>query len=98
MLNYFKGNLSAKRIAFWGLSFKPNTDDLREAPSLYLIEKLKDHDVDIVVYDPEALVKSRSILGDSVHYGEDQYSILNNVDALVICTEWEVFIIQILQR
>ena len=92
LLNYFKGNLSAKRIAFWGLSFKPNTDDLREAPSLYMIEKLKDHDVEIVVYDPEALDKSRSILGDSVHYGEDQYSILNNVDALVICTEWEVFI------
>ena len=91
LLNYFKGNLSAKRIAFWGLSFKPNTDDLREAPSLYMIEKLKDHDVEIVVYDPEALDKSRSILGDSVHYGEDQYSILNNVDALVICTEWEVF-------
>ena len=91
LLNYFKGNLSAKRIAFWGLSFKPNTDDLREAPSLYMIEKLTDHDVEIVVYDPEALEKSRSILGDSVHYGEDQYSILNNVDALVICTEWEVF-------
>ena len=91
LLNYFEGNLSAKRIAFWGLSFKPNTDDLREAPSLYMIEKLKDHDVEIVVYDPEALDKSRSILGDSVHYGEDQYSILNNVDALVICTEWEVF-------
>ena len=91
LLNYFKGNLSAKRIAFWGLSFKPNTDDLREAPSLYMIEKLKDHNVEIVVYDPEALDKSRSILGDSVHYGEDQYSILNNVDALVICTEWEVF-------
>ena len=91
LLNYFKGNLSAKRIAFWGLSFKPNTDDLREAPSLYMIEKLKDHDVEVVVYDPEALDKSRSILGDSVHYGEDQYSILNNVDALVICTEWEVF-------
>ena len=91
LLNYFKGNLSAKRIAFWGLSFKPNTDDFREAPSLYMIEKLKDHDVEIVVYDPEALDKSRSILGDSVHYGEDQYSILNNVDALVICTEWEVF-------
>ena len=91
LLNYFNGKLSAKRIAFWGLSFKPNTDDLREAPSLYMIEKLKNHDVEIVVYDPEALDNSRSILGDSVRYGEDQYSILNNVDALVICTEWEVF-------
>ena len=91
LLNYFKGNLSAKRIAFWGLSFKPNTDDLREAPSLYMIEKLTDHDVEIVVYDPEALDNSRSILGDSVRYGEDQYSILSNADALVICTEWEVF-------
>ena len=91
LLNYFKGNLSAKRIAFWGLSFKPNTDDLREAPSLFMIEKLKNHDVDIVVYDPEALDNSRSILGDSVRYGEDQYSILSNADALVICTEWEVF-------
>ena len=91
LLNYFKGNLSAKRIAFWGLSFKPNTDDLREAPSLYMIEKLKDHDVEIVVYDPEALDNSRLILGDTVRYGEDQYSILSEVDALVICTEWDIF-------
>ena len=91
LLNYFKGNLSDKRIAFWGLSFKPNTDDLREAPSLYMIEKLKNHDVEIVVFDPEAMDKSRSILGDSVLYGEDQYSILSEVDALVICTEWDVF-------
>ena len=91
LLNYFNGNLSGKKIAFWGLSFKPNTDDLREAPSLYMIEKLKNHEVEIVVFDPEAMVKSRSILGDSVLYGEDQYSILTEVDALVICTEWDIF-------
>ena len=60
LLNYFKGNLSGKKIAFWGLSFKPNTDDLREAPSLYMIEKLKNHEVEIVVFDPEAMDKSRS--------------------------------------
>jgi UDPglucose 6-dehydrogenase len=62
LLNYFKGDLTGKKIAFWGLSFKPNTDDLREAPSLYMIDKLKAHDIEIVVYDPEAMHKSRSIL------------------------------------
>jgi len=91
LMNYFKGDLSGKKIAFWGLSFKPDTDDLREAPSLYMIEKLLQHNIEISVFDPEAMDKSRKILGDTVVYGEDQYSILKDADALVICTEWKVF-------
>ena len=91
VLNYFKGDLTGKKIAFWGLSFKPETDDLREAPSLYMIDKLQEHDLEIEVYDPEAMNKSRSILLDSVKYGKDQYSILDGADALVICTEWNLF-------
>ena len=82
LMNYFKGDLSGKKIAFWGLSFKPDTDDLREAPSLYMIEKLLQHNIEISVFDPEAMDKSRKILGDTVVYGKDQYSILKDADAL----------------
>ena len=89
--NYFKGNLSGKKIAFWGLSFKPDTDDLREAPSLYMIEKLLNEGVEISVFDPEAMENTRKILKEKVHYGQSQYDVLEKADALVICTEWEVF-------
>ena len=89
--NYFKGDLAGKKMAFWGLSFKPDTDDLREAPSLYMIEKLLNEGVEVSVFDPEAMVNTKDILKDKVYYGKNQYDVLRNTDALVICTEWEVF-------
>ena len=89
--NYFKGDLAGKKMAFWGLSFKPDTDDLREAPSLFMIKKLLDEGVEVSVFDPEAMVNTKDILKDKVYYGKNQYDVLRNTDALVICTEWEVF-------
>jgi UDPglucose 6-dehydrogenase len=89
--NYFKGDLAGKKMAFWGLSFKPDTDDLREAPSLFMIKKLLDEGVEVSVFDPEAMVNTKDIFKDKVYYGKNQYDVLRNTDALVICTEWEVF-------
>ena len=89
--NYFKGNLTGKNIAIWGLSFKPDTDDIREAPSLYLIKKLIESGANITAYDPEAMNNVKGVLGDSIKYAETEYSALNNCDALLICTEWSTF-------
>ena len=89
--NYFKGNLTGKNIAVWGLSFKPDTDDIREAPSLYLIKKLIESGANITVYDPEAMSNVKVVLGDSIKYAETEYTALNNCDALLICTEWSTF-------
>ena len=89
--NYFKGTLTGKNIAVWGLSFKPDTDDIREAPSLYLIKKLIESGANITAYDPEAMNNVKGILGDSIEYAETEYTALNNCDALLICTEWSTF-------
>ena len=89
--NYFKGTLTGKKIAVWGLSFKPDTDDIREAPSLYLIKKLIESGANITAYDPEAMSNVKVVLGDSIKYAETEYSALNNCDALLICTEWSTF-------
>lgn len=84
-------NLKDKRAAFWGLSFKPQTDDMREAPSLILIEKLLAEGCKIQVYDPVALEAAKKLLGDSVDYCENQYDALVNADFLLIVTEWSEF-------
>ena len=89
--NYFKGSLEGKRIAFWGLAFKPDTDDIREAPSLYLIEKLLEEGATICAFDPEAMDNVKSVLGDRIEYAADEYAVLSNCDALLICTEWSIF-------
>ncbi len=89
--NYFKGSLEGKRIAVWGLAFKPDTDDIREAPSLYLIEKLLESGAKVCAYDPEAMGNVKAVLGDSIDYADDEYSVLKNCDALLICTEWGIF-------
>ncbi|MGB1508229.1 MAG: UDP-glucose dehydrogenase family protein, partial [Crocinitomicaceae bacterium] len=89
--NYFKGSLEGKRIAVWGLAFKPDTDDIREAPSLYLIEKLLDGGATICAFDPEAMDNVKSVLGDRIEYAADEYAVLSNCDALLICTEWSIF-------
>jgi UDPglucose 6-dehydrogenase len=88
---YFEGNLKGKHFALWGLAFKPNTDDIREAPSLYIIEALKKEGCTVAVYDPEAMTKVREQIGDQVKYGENQYDVLDRVDALIIATEWNEF-------
>ena len=91
LLSYFNGNILGKKIALWGLSFKPKTDDMREAPSLVLIQKLQEQGAIVFAYDPVAMHETQRIIGDSITYCEDQYDCLNNADALIIATEWQEF-------
>ena len=91
LYNFYKGNLNGKTIAIWGLSFKPNTDDIREAPALYIIDKLLDAGAKIRVFDPEAMDNVRRIYGEKLFYAVDQYEVLNDCDALMIMTEWNEF-------
>jgi UDPglucose 6-dehydrogenase len=85
------GNVSGKRVALWGLSFKPNTDDMREAPSLTLIRQLLDDGASVAVHDPVALTEARRILGDRVNYEPAMYDALSGAEALVLVTEWNVY-------
>jgi UDPglucose 6-dehydrogenase len=89
--DYFKGNLNGKRIGMWGLSFKPQTDDMREAPSLVLVKKFIEAGATIKAYDPAAMEESRRILGKSVEYAADQYDALIDADCLLLVTEWPEF-------
>lgn len=89
--DYFGGNLAEKHIAVWGLAFKPNTDDVREAPAHYIIRGLLERGATVTAFDPEAMETTRRVLGDSIEYAEDAYAALKNADALVICTEWNEF-------
>lgn len=91
ILNYFGGNLKGVRIAIWGLAFKPETDDIREAPSLYMIEKLIGAGAEVVAFDPEAMDNVKGLLGDRIKYASNAYEAVDNADALFICTEWQVF-------
>lgn len=91
ILRYFNNDLRGKTIALWGLAFKPNTDDIREAPSLVVIEELLKHGAKIQSYDPEAMENVRALLGDKIEYAENQYDALKNANALVIATEWNEF-------
>lgn len=88
---HFDGNLKGKKFALWGLSFKPKTDDMREAPSLVIIEKLLKEGSKVVAYDPVAMHEAQRILGDSISYSNDMYDTLNGADALLIVTEWPEF-------
>lgn len=89
---YFDDNLVGKKIAIWGLAFKPNTDDIREAPALDVInELLLTNDVQISAYDPEAIPNMERIYGDKLNYGSNAYDILKDADSLLICTEWSEF-------
>jgi UDPglucose 6-dehydrogenase len=89
--NFFRGDLSGKKIAVWGLAFKPDTDDIREAPALFMIEALLDAGANISAYDPEALPNVKNSLGNKIDYASDEYSALSGADALLICTEWGIF-------
>lgn len=89
--DYFEGNLQGKRIALWGLAFKPETDDIREAPALYMIDRLVDAGADIIAFDPEAMDNVKGRIGDKIDYADNHLEALNGADALLICTEWQVF-------
>ena len=91
ILKRFNGDLSGVHIALWGLAFKPETDDIREAPALYMIEKLIDAGATITAFDPEAMDNVKERIGDRIQYAPDLYSALEGADALLICTEWQVF-------
>jgi len=88
---YFKDNLKGKHFALWGLAFKPNTDDIREAPALYMIDALVAEGATLSVFDPEAMNNVRQLIGDKVTYAESQYEALERADALIIATEWNEF-------
>lgn len=88
---YFGGNLKGKHFALWGLAFKPNTDDIREAPALYMIDALVAAGATISAFDPEAMNNVKGVVGDKITYAENQYDALENADALIIATEWNEF-------
>ena len=89
--NYFNNNLKDKKIAIWGLAFKPDTDDIREAPSLFIIEELLKAGASISAYDPEAMNNVRNLIGDKINYAFDEYEALRGADMLLIATEWSLF-------
>jgi UDPglucose 6-dehydrogenase len=89
--NYFGDNLSGKTFAIWGLAFKPNTDDIREAPALHIINELLGLGAKIKAYDPEAMHHVKEVFGDRIELTDNQYSALENSDALLIVTEWNAF-------
>jgi UDPglucose 6-dehydrogenase len=91
ILEHFKNNLDGVKVALWGLAFKPETDDIREAPALYMIEKLLEAGATVVAFDPEAMDNVKGRLGDRIAYAEGHMDALEGADALLICTEWQVF-------
>ncbi|MBP9134067.1 MAG: UDP-glucose/GDP-mannose dehydrogenase family protein [Saprospiraceae bacterium] len=88
---FYSENLKDKVIAIWGLSFKPNTDDIREAPALYVIDKLLEAGAEVRVFDPEAMNHVRKRYDTSLYYGVDQYDVLKGCHSLMIMTEWNEF-------
>ena len=88
---FFNNDLNGKKIALWGLAFKPNTDDIREAPALYVINELLKAGASFHAFDPEAMNNVRALLGDKISYAVNQYECLEDADALVIATEWNEF-------
>ena len=91
ILNHFGGNIKGKRIAIWGLSFKPDTDDIREAPALYNIEELLKLGATVKAYDPEGMKNVKKLLGDKIEFATNAYDAVDGADALLIATEWTVF-------
>lgn len=91
LYQYYNGDLNNKNIAIWGLSFKPNTDDMREAPALVLIDKLIEAGVNIKAYDPVATEEAKRILGDKIEYSKDKFEVIVDADALLLVTEWNEF-------
>jgi len=88
---HFAGELKGKKVAVWGLAFKPDTDDMREAPSLTLIESLLKAECEIRVFDPVAMPNAKKIFGDKLYYAQNMYDAATDADALVVATEWKEF-------
>lgn len=88
---YFNNNLAGKKFALWGLAFKPNTDDIREAPALYIIDALVSEGATVTAFDPEAMSNVKQLIGDKISYADNQYDCLKETDALIIATEWNEF-------
>lgn len=88
---FFKGDVKGKTVAVWGLSFKPKTDDMREAPSIVLINKLLDEGVKVKAYDPIAMTEAKRIFGDKIEFAKDMYDAVVDADAVMLVTEWNEF-------
>lgn len=88
---HFNGNIKGKKFALWGLSFKPKTDDMREAPSLVIVEKLLEAGATVTAFDPVAMHETQRMIGDTISYSKDNYEALIDADALIIATEWPEF-------
>ena len=88
---FFNNDLKGKKLALWGLAFKPDTDDIREAPALYIIDELLKAGAEVIAHDPEAMDNVKGLLGDKISYTKDHYEAIEGADALVICTEWQIF-------
>ena len=91
IMKHFNGNIKGKSFGFWGLSFKPQTDDMREAPSLIIIKKLLNEGASVKAYDPAAMNETKRILGNKIKFATDQYEALIDTDAMVLITEWPEF-------
>jgi UDPglucose 6-dehydrogenase len=91
IMKYFNNDIKGKHFGIWGLAFKPNTDDIREAPALYIIEELLNAGATVTAFDPEAMPNVKELLGDTINFAERQYDALQNADALIIATEWNEF-------
>lgn len=91
LMKHFNGDIAGKNIAVWGLAFKPETDDMREAPSLILIDKIINAGGNVKVYDPIAITECKRRIGDKVTYGTDMYDATLDADALLLVTEWREF-------
>jgi len=89
--NFFRGDLKEKHFAIWGLAFKPDTDDIREAPALYMIDALLAEGATVTAYDPEAMENVQALYGDKISFVKSEYEAAQNADALIICTEWSIF-------
>src|SRR3546814_326408 len=91
LLAFYGGSLKGRKIAVWGLAFKPETDDIREAPAIYVIREFLSEGASLTVYDPEAMQNMKGLFGAQITFAEDQYEALQGADCLVILTEWPVF-------
>lgn len=91
LINHFEGNLKGKKIALWGLAFKPETDDMREAPALVLIDKILKANAEVIAYDPVAIEECKRRIGDKIEYVTNMYDAVLDADALLVVTEWKEF-------
>lgn len=91
VLRHYEGRLEGKRLAIWGLAFKPETDDMREAPAVVIIQRLLEAGAEIVAYDPEARHTAHEVLGDTISYAQDPLDAVDGADALLVVTEWNEF-------